>query len=185
VTFKEGATILATVPVDGTGHASFSTSSLSLGSHTITAEFTGTNGWLNSNGNFVQVVQDAPLLLTEENSARAIALDLVIQTRDPFTLTNDFNLVPDLRRRLSLFVWRLGLLPGDDAGDVAVVAQDIEGQIYNLTVEHVAPLIGVPETTQVVVRLPDNLEGAPRDLLLRVTAHGPASNQVIIRIAGN
>ena len=56
VTFLDGATTLATVAVDGTGHASTSTSSLSIGSHTITANFSGTNGWQNSSGNMTQTV---------------------------------------------------------------------------------------------------------------------------------
>lgn len=184
ISFREGATVLATAPVDATGHVSFSTSNLSIGSHNFTADFTGTNGWLNSTGMFTQVVQDAPLLLTEENTNRAVALDLVIQTREPFTLTNQFNLVPDLRRRVSLFVWRLGLLPGDTASNITVVAEDDEGRIYNLAVEYIGALPGVADTTQVVVRLPDSVVGAPRDLFVKVSLHGPASNQSIIRISG-
>jgi hypothetical protein len=47
----EGATALASsVPVDASGHAAFSTSALLVGSHTITANFTGANGWTNSSG---------------------------------------------------------------------------------------------------------------------------------------
>jgi hypothetical protein len=134
---------------------------------------------------FTQVVQDAPLLLLEENSARAVALDLVIQTRDPFTLTNQFNLVPDLRRRVSLFVWRLGLVPGDSAANVNVVAEDSEGRIYNLPVEYIGPLPGVADTTQVVVRLPDSVVGVPRELWVKVTLHGPASNRGLIAISAN
>lgn len=182
VSFREGATVLATAPVDATGHASFSTSALSIGSHIITADFTGTNGWLNSTGMLTQFVQDAPLLLTEENTNRAVALDLVIQTRDPFTLTNQFNLVPDLRRRVSLFVWRLGLLPGDTASNVTVLAEDDEGRIYNLAVEYIGALPGVADTTQVVVRLPDSVVGAPRDLFVKVSLHGPASNKAVVGI---
>lgn len=52
VTFTEGATTLASaVPVDGTGHASFTLSSLAVGSHPITATFSGTAGWGSSSGN--------------------------------------------------------------------------------------------------------------------------------------
>ena len=185
VTFKEGTTILATVPLDPSGNASFSSSSFSIGSHAITAEFSGAAGWLNSTGGISQVVQDAPLLLIEQNTQHVLALDLAIQTPDPFTLTNQFNFVPDLRRRVSLFVWRLGLLPGDDAGDVSVVAEDSEGRIYNLVVENIGTLPGVTDVTQVVVRLPDSVVGAPRDLSLKVTTHGPASNAGFIRIAAN
>ena len=184
VSFKEGATVLATVPVDPTGRAVFSTSTLSIGNHTITADFTGTTGWRNSSGTIVQVVQDAPLLLTEENSERAVALDLAIQTRDPFTLTNPYNMSLDLRRRVSLFVWRLGLLPGDTAANITVLAEDTEGRSYNLPVEFIGPLSGVSETTQVVVRLPDTVVGAPRDLWVKVSLRGLASNRGLIAIAG-
>ena len=34
----------------------------------------------------------------------------------------------DQRRRVSLFVWKLGLLPSDTTASVTVVAQDNEGQ---------------------------------------------------------
>lgn len=50
IAFKEGATTLATVAVNGSGEASFSTSSLSSGGHTISAEFTASGNWLNSSG---------------------------------------------------------------------------------------------------------------------------------------
>jgi len=51
VTFKEGTTTLASgVTVDGTGNASFSTSTLAGGSHTVTATFTGATGWAHSSG---------------------------------------------------------------------------------------------------------------------------------------
>ena len=183
VTFREGGTVLATVQLDVTAHASFTTTALSIGSHIITADLTGTNGWLNSSGMVTQVVQDGPLLLTEENPQRAIALDLVTQTRDPFTLTNQYNLSLDLRRRVSLFVWRLGLLPGDNVSNVTVLAEDDQGRVYNLAVEYVGPLSGVGEVTQVVVRLPDNVVGAPRDLSVKVSLRGPTSNRGILMIA--
>jgi hypothetical protein len=52
VTFTEGATVWAVnVAVNASGQASFSTTTLSVGSHTITATFTGSTGWGNSNGN--------------------------------------------------------------------------------------------------------------------------------------
>lgn len=46
VTFKDGATVLDSVAVDtGTGKANFSTNSLSVGSHSITAEYSGTTDY--------------------------------------------------------------------------------------------------------------------------------------------
>jgi hypothetical protein len=41
VTFKDGATTLSIVPLDGTGHASLMTSALSAGGHSITAVYGG------------------------------------------------------------------------------------------------------------------------------------------------
>jgi hypothetical protein len=183
VTFKDGPTVLADVTVDATGHASFATSALSTGSHTIAADFIGTNGWLNSSGSVVQVVNDAPVLLTEENTDRAIALDSVTQTRDPFSLLNPYNLSTDSRRRVALFVWRLGLLPSDNASDVSVLAEDDQGRMYDLVVEYIGPLPGLDEVTQVVVRLPDDVVGAPRDLWVKVGLRGAVSNKAIIKIA--
>jgi len=52
VTFTEGATVhAANVAVNGAGQASFSTTALSVGSHTLTTTFTGASGWLGSSGN--------------------------------------------------------------------------------------------------------------------------------------
>ena len=61
VTFTEGATVWASaVPVNGSGHASFTTTLLGAGSHTLTATFTGSTGWLSSSGNApAQVVKQA------------------------------------------------------------------------------------------------------------------------------
>ena len=51
VTFTEGSTTLASnVTVDATGRAAFSTSALAIGSHIVTATFTGAPGWSNSSG---------------------------------------------------------------------------------------------------------------------------------------
>ena len=65
VTFKEGASTLAgPTAVNASGQASFSTSSLSLGSHTITAFYNGNGSFVASNGSVVQVVSK---LSTETN----------------------------------------------------------------------------------------------------------------------
>ncbi len=124
-----------------------------------------------------------PVLFTEENTDHAIALDLVTLTRDPFSLTSLFNMSNDQRRRVSLFVLHLGLLQGDPISVVTVVGRDDEGRSYDLPVESVSPLLGVTDTTQVVVRLPDIVIGAPRDLRLKVTAKGRSSNEAFIKIA--
>lgn len=127
---------------------------------------------------------DLPVLLTEENSERAIALDSVTNTGGPFSLLNEFNLSADRRRRVSLFVWRLGLLPTDSAENVSALAEDDQGTPYPLTVEFIGAVEGLDDVTQVVVRLPENVIGIPRDLWVKVTLRGPSSNRGIIKIVG-
>jgi hypothetical protein len=68
VTFTEGATVWASgVTVDGAGHAAFSTTALAVGSHVLTAAFTGTGSWANSSGTnsgSPQVVNPAATTIT-------------------------------------------------------------------------------------------------------------------------
>ena len=127
---------------------------------------------------------EAPVLLTEQNTNHVIALDSVTQVRDPFPLATVRNFSADQHTRVSLFVWRLGLLPGDTIANVIVKADDGQGTIYTLTVEAMAPLTGPDDVTQLIVRLPDNVIGAPRDLGVTVLVHGPVSNKAFISIAG-
>jgi CSLREA domain-containing protein len=129
---------------------------------------------------------DPPVLLLEEGSDLAITLDSVTMVRDPFTLLNSFNLGgTDKRRRVSLFVWRLGLLQTDTAANVSALAEDSVGTPYPLVVESISPVTatGLTDVTQVVVKLPDNVLGLPRDLFVKVTLRGPSSNRGRIRIA--
>jgi len=129
------------------------------------------------------VNDDPPVLLLEENSDFAIALDSITLKRDPFTLLNELKLGADGRRRISLFVWRLNLLPTDTAANVSALAEDDIGTPYPLVVEFVGPVAGLTDVTQVVVKLPDTVLGAPRDLFVKVSLRGPASNPGRIRIA--
>ena len=122
-------------------------------------------------------------MLTEENTDHAIALDLVNHTSDPFSVSSPFNLVADQRRRISLFVWRLALRPSESASDLSVFAEDVEGHTYPLTVEFVGAMNTPPLVTQIVVRLPDNVTGAPRDLQVTVQLRGQTTNKGVIKIA--
>ena len=56
VVFKDGTTVLATVPPSGAAQASFTTSTLTGGSHTITATYSGDSKFGASTGSVVQVV---------------------------------------------------------------------------------------------------------------------------------
>jgi hypothetical protein len=125
----------------------------------------------------------APVLLTEENTEHAIAVDAVTATRDPFSLTYPFTFSADNRRRISLFVWRLALKPSDTVSNLTVTAEDSEGRIYPLTVEFVGTVTGPPAVNQIVVRLPDSVVGAPRDLFVTVQLRTATTNRAFIKIA--
>jgi uncharacterized repeat protein (TIGR01451 family) len=62
VTFKDGGTSIGTGSVDGAGHAFLSTSSLSVGSHTMTAEYGGDAAHAPSapSPDYIQVVAPVP-----------------------------------------------------------------------------------------------------------------------------
>ena len=121
----------------------------------------------------------APILLKEQSSDRAIALDSVTHLADPFPLENLINFGTDQRTRISLFVSGLVLLPGEDKSAVTVNAENTQGTIFNLTVEHVGEQAGVPGTKQVVIKLPDGVAG---DLWLTVSIRGLTSNRALVKI---
>ena len=60
VTFQEGATVLAQIPLNGAGTASFTTSNLSGGDHTITALYYSDTVFASSSGTTTQTVVGGP-----------------------------------------------------------------------------------------------------------------------------
>ncbi len=83
-----------------------------------------------------------PVLFTEQNSDLAIALDSVWFVRDPFPLTNIFNLSADDRTRLMLFGMNLELLPGENLSAMTVRAEDAALNIFPLNLEFVGKVPG-------------------------------------------
>ena len=125
---------------------------------------------------------DVPVLLLEENSQRAAALELSTMLRDPFPLLSAFNYGPDLRTRISLFAFNLALMAGEDASAVGVSAEDDTGFVHSLQVESVSVVANEPTLSQIIVRLPDTVNNSSQ-LKLKVTLRGQTSNVGIIRIA--
>lgn len=69
VTFKEGTTVLAgPVSLDNNGQASFSTSGLSIESHTITAQYSSSNNFNSSSGSIGQTVNSRPTTTSVSSS---------------------------------------------------------------------------------------------------------------------
>jgi hypothetical protein len=116
------------------------------------------------------------------NTDSAVALDSVTMVRDPFALTNTLNLSADGRTRLMFFVTNLDLLPNENNSAVTAQAEDAAHNIYPLAIEFVGKTSGFEWlTTQVVVRLRDNLPAA-QSVFLSVTLHGQVSNKARVRM---
>lgn len=123
----------------------------------------------------------APVLISEENSTRAIALESVTRTREPFPPTQPLPFSVDNRTRIMLFAKNLELLPGEDASQVTAEAEDANHVIYPLTVEYVGHVPAFEWMSSVIVRLHDNL-GDVGDVLVGLRFHGVASNRVRVGI---
>ena len=134
----------------------------------------------------VQAQTPAPVLLTEENSSRAIALDSVTRVRDPLPVValNNFQQGRDPRTRVALFGRNIDLNPGENASAVTVTARDSRSRIFSWKAEFVGPVPNLPnqdKITQVNVRLPDELAQAG-DVMISISLHGQTSNEVLFNV---
>ena len=121
----------------------------------------------------------APVLYTEANSQRAIALDSVSLLSDPFAVTNTNNFSSDHRTRIMLFASNLVLNAGENSSVVTAQAQTPQGTIYPLTVEFVGDVPGHAGVTEVVVRFSAQLPTAG-DLWISISLREVPSNQAFI-----
>lgn len=129
----------------------------------------------------VEAQSQSPILISRDDSTRAIAFDSVTREREPFTPLARVQFGPDSRSRVMLFAKNLQLQPGETATAVTADAEDANHQVYPLAVEHVAPVPGQPWATSIVVRLPDNL-GDVGDVLVRIRYRSFTSNRVRVGI---
>src|SRR5436305_4048129 len=122
-----------------------------------------------------------PVLISEADSTRAVALESATRLREPFAPTSPVQFGADARTRVMLFALNLRLAAGEDASAVAADAQDASGHTYALAVEYVGPVPGQEWMSSVVVRLNDEL-GDAGDVLVRVSYHNAKSNRVRVGI---
>ncbi|MBD0327323.1 MAG: heme-binding protein, partial [Pyrinomonadaceae bacterium] len=122
-----------------------------------------------------------PTLVSDANSTRALALDALAQTREPFSLSSPLPFSLDRRTRVMLFAMNLTLQAGETSSAVTAEAEDAEHRVYPLTVEHVGPVPEQSWTTAIVVRLHDDMDDVG-DVLVRITYHGMSSNRVRLGI---
>ena len=122
-----------------------------------------------------------PVLLTDEITHRAAALESVILTREPFSLAAAHNFSADRRTRISLLAVNVDLAPNEDTSVVTVEAENAQQRIFQLPVERVVNVPKAGWLTQVVVRLPDELANAG-DVFVSMKLRGISSNRVLLNI---
>ncbi|HEV7682951.1 MAG TPA: Calx-beta domain-containing protein [Pyrinomonadaceae bacterium] len=122
---------------------------------------------------------DAPVLTTEPNSQRALALDAVTFVRDPFAITNPHYFGSDKRTHISLFATNLNVTPG-----LVITAQAVDAQQFSRTVTVTFVVVvdnPFPGLTQIIIRLPDGITTAG-DQQISITARGKTSNSVLVGV---
>jgi uncharacterized protein GlcG (DUF336 family) len=124
---------------------------------------------------------NAPTLISEETSTRAIAIDSVTHAREPFWPTSPVIWGNDDRTRVTLFAMNLSLQPNETAAAVTANAEDGAHNTYPLTVEYVGPVPEQDWMTAIIVRL-DGQMGDIGDVLIGIRYHSVASNRVRVAI---
>src|SRR6185503_2332844 len=126
------------------------------------------------------IIAQEPILLTEDNSLKALSVDSVTFQRDPFLLLNDHNLSNDKRTRIKLLLVDLELFGSETLS--IVTAQAIEsGVSHNVPVEDLRKVPGIPWLSQLTVMIPGDLV-VPGELTVSVTARGKTSHPATIRV---
>jgi uncharacterized protein GlcG (DUF336 family) len=120
-------------------------------------------------------------LISEETSTRAVAVDSVTQTHEPFSVAAAVPWGSDSRTRIMIFAMGLSLQPGEAATAVTADAEDGAHNIYQLAVEYVGPVPEQEWLSSIVLRLDDQM-GDIGDVLVGISYHGTQSNRVRVGI---
>src|SRR5205807_2487404 len=123
----------------------------------------------------------SPVLFSDADSTRAIAVDSVTSKHEPFQALAAISFSTDTSTRVTLFAGRLKLAPGEGPSAVIADAEDESHNVHSLTVENVGPVPDQPWATAVTVRLNEDM-GNLGDVLMRISYHGAASNRVRVGI---
>jgi uncharacterized protein GlcG (DUF336 family) len=127
----------------------------------------------------VRAQANKPILISEETSTRAVAVDSVTRTREPFTTTALVSWGADSNTRIMLFAQ--GLSAQANAASITAEAEDGAHIFYRLPVEYVGPVPNQEWMSSIVVRLDDQMTDVG-DVLVGITFQGVASNRVRVGI---
>ena len=120
-----------------------------------------------------------PILISEATSTRAVAVDSVTQTREPFATTSTVSWSADNHTRINFFAQELNAQA--DASTITAAAEDGAHNFYQLAVEYVGSVPNQGWMSSIVVRLDDQMENVG-DVLVGITFQGVASNRVRVGI---
>ena len=123
-----------------------------------------------------------PILLTESSKDKAIAVQSVAFLPGPFSITTPHNLSSDTRTRITLLARNMETSAGETVSLPIVQAEDAQRRIISLPVEFVGKVPGFSWLTQIVVRLPNELEAAG-EVQVSVSFRGRMSNKAQITVA--
>ena len=118
-----------------------------------------------------------PVLISQEDSTRAISFESVTQHREPFATTAPVKFGADNQTRIMLFAMNLSLQAGDDISSITVEAEDAAHHVYQLPVEFIGSVPDQPWAVSLVVRLSAGMDDLG-DVLVRVSYGGVSSNRV-------
>lgn len=122
-----------------------------------------------------------PVLLTEQNTNKAIGVDSVTLVRDPVSVLTSNNFSSDRHTRVMLFASNVELTPEEGTAVITAQAEDSQQRVFPLTVEYAGKVRGVDLLTEIIVRLPDELESAG-DIRVSVRVRGVQSNTVLLNV---
>lgn len=122
-----------------------------------------------------------PIVLTEDDSLKALSVDSVFYNRDPFPLLNNNYFGNDKRTRIKLLLVDLDLFSGETLSIVTAQAIDQLQIPHNLPVEDLRKVPGFPWLTQLTVMLPSDLV-VPGELRVSVTVRGKTTNSATLRV---
>jgi endonuclease/exonuclease/phosphatase family metal-dependent hydrolase len=125
---------------------------------------------------------EAPVLLTDSLTNRAVALHSELLTRDPFKVLSPNNFGSDKRTRVALFATNINLFSGENESAIIARAVNSSGGEYSLPVKYVTRVSGYDWLWHVVVVLPQDFS-LSGNITLTITLHGATSNAVTVAIA--
>ena len=121
----------------------------------------------------------APILYTEQNSQRALAMESVNLLRDPFSFSTTNNFSSDHLTRITVLAGNVELNAGETSAVVTAQAEDAQNNPYPLAVEYVGKVPGYDWLTQVVLKFSN--QGLPAgDYRLTVSLRGAPSNKAFV-----